>query len=101
MLERLRKMSSEAKKKVVALGAGFLTFIILALWLLHSSGLFYGAWQSASAEGVALFSFLDQNVEAAYNAFEKNMPSLNANTEATTSEIATSTNESANKLTSF
>lgn len=92
MLERLRKMSPEAKRKVVMFCAGILTFIILALWAAYSFGGFSLAFEKTREQGVAVFSFLDQNVEKAYNAFKENMPSFSASsTEETASTMATTT----------
>lgn len=70
-------MSPNAKKKVVAVCAGFLTLVILGAWTLHSYGLFASAFESTRGQGVAVFSFLEQNVERAYNSFQENAPNLN------------------------
>ena len=91
MLERLRKMSPEAKRKVVVFCAGILTFIILALWAVYSFGGFSLAFEKTREQGVAVFSFLDQNVERAYNSFKENVPSFSTSTTESIATPATTT----------
>jgi hypothetical protein len=93
MLETLRKMSIESKKKVVAICASFLTLVILGIWGVHSFGPLASALESTKSQGVAVFAFLEQNVERAYDAFQSNAPSFNtvgadmANTEASSTDV--------------
>lgn len=88
MLEKLRKMPLSAKKKLVAFCAGSITVSIFGGWFLHSKDIFSKAYQSASTQGVALFSFVEQNVQIAHDAFQANMPNMTA---TSSEEIATST----------
>ncbi|MES2059433.1 MAG: hypothetical protein V4438_00195 [Patescibacteria group bacterium] len=80
MLSSLRKMSPEAKKKVVGFCASALTLAILALWGVHSLGGFSAAFGKATDQGVALFSFVEQNVAGAYDAFEEKFPNITSTT---------------------
>ena len=79
-------MPLEAKKKLVGFCAGMFTFIIFGAWLVHATGIFSSAYESASAQGVALFSFVEQNVGQAYDAFQKNVPSMTASSTGATTE---------------
>ena len=101
MMERLRKMTPETKRKVVGFVAGFLTLLIFAGWLAHSTGLFSSTFKSTRQKGVALFGFVDQNVEKAYDAFQKNVPKnitelAASTTEATTTETITTASTTQN-----
>lgn len=96
MLENLRKMSPEAKKKVVILCASVLTLVVAGTWGMYSYGVFASAFDGAKSQGVAVFSFLEQNVERAYNSFQETAQQNIASatmTEATSSEAQATTTE--------
>lgn len=71
MLEKLRKLTPDAKKKIVKTVAGTITFFVFIGWVLHFSGIFAGAYNSTKSKGATIFSFVEQNVEKAYNAFHQ------------------------------
>lgn len=90
MLEHLRKMSPEAKKKVGIYVAGAITFLIFCFWILRWTGGLSATLETTKRQGVAVFGFLDQNVEKAYNAFQNNVPKFTSTT-TTSEEIETTT----------
>ncbi len=95
MIKFLRGLPHEAKRKVAAVVAGTLTVIIFCVWLLHSVGAFQKAYDGTREQGIAIFSFIDQNVEIAYNAFEsiKSPTVVQISTTTATSTTATSTEQ--------
>lgn len=69
MINFLRKLPTDLKRKLVALVAGGVTLCILVLWFMYSMGTLNQTIESTKAQGSSVFNFLDQNVEIAYNAF--------------------------------
>lgn len=100
MLEKLRKMPLSTKKKLVAICAGSITLGIFGGWILQTTSTFSSVFQSASTEGVALFSFVEQNVQNAYDAFQKNVPSIEDSFTMTTTEGLDNIEASSTEITS-
>ncbi len=90
MLRHLRKLSPEAKRTTSIFLASVLTLVIAGTWLLYSIGVFQTVYSKTREQGIAFFSFIDQNVEVAYNAFgetfKKSVIIETSTTTATTTE---------------
>lgn len=76
MLETLRKLPPDAKKKVALLIAGLITLLILIGWALRSSSVFGRTYEAAREQGIAIFAFFDQNVGEVYMAFQEKLPQV-------------------------
>lgn len=76
MLETLRKLPPNAKRRVALVIAGIITLMILASWSLRSSGALTETIDAARGQGIAIFDFFDQNVERVYTAFQEQLPDL-------------------------
>ncbi|HEY4512133.1 MAG TPA: hypothetical protein VJH63_00540 [Candidatus Paceibacterota bacterium] len=71
MLEKLRKLRPDTKKTIVKTVAGTITFFVFIGWALNFSETFSGAYESTKSKGAVVYSFMEQNVEKAYNAFRQ------------------------------
>jgi hypothetical protein len=101
MLQKLRSLSSDAKKKVVISCAGSLTLVVFAFWIAHFSGIFSETLSNTKEKGAVVFSAIEENVGKVYNAFEKIIPKEQADNRieinssstsaSSTTEIATTT----------
>ena len=99
MLETLRKLSPDAKRKFALAVAGFITLLIFLGWALQSSAIFTRAYDAARSQGIAIFGFFDQNVQEVYTSFKETVPDLNLD-EDVNSAFSTSTNATATDFTS-
>ncbi len=93
MLRHLRKLPPNAKRKFSAFIAGVITLLIFAAWLLHSAGAFASIYQSGRDQGIAIFSFFNQNVETAYDAYEARFGQAPQTIETEASTTAATTTE--------
>ncbi|MFA6050607.1 MAG: hypothetical protein WC761_05415 [Candidatus Paceibacterota bacterium] len=90
-------LSVHTKRKIAGVIAAIITIIIFAVWLMYSMGTFGKVFNTTKEQGIAVFNFLDQNVEMAYNAFDETykgtFKAAISTTTATTTDIqlATST----------
>lgn len=90
-------LSVHTKRKIAGFIAGILTIIIFVVWLLYSMGTIGKVVGTTKEQGAAVFNFLDQNIEMAYNAFnqtyKETFKAAISTTTATTTDIqlATST----------
>ncbi len=98
MLKFLHSLSADAKRKLAAWIAGLISIGIFVVWLLYTMGTLGRIADSTAKQSGEIYSFLDLNVEIAYNAFHTRWDSLfsvKATSTATTTleltDIATST----------
>lgn len=91
MLQKLRNLSSNAKKKVIVSCAGSITFVVFLFWIFNFSVIFRETLDNTIEKGATAFAAVEENVGKVYNAFEKIMPSNPINNGSTTEEIATTT----------
>jgi hypothetical protein len=89
MLKFLHSMHPDAKRKLAAILAGLITLCIFAVWLLHSMGTLSRIADTTAKQSGEIYSFLDQNVEIAYNAFHARLDPLFSNSEATSTATTT------------
>lgn len=69
MLQKLRSLPNDTKKTLALLIAGFFCIIIFTFWIFSFLGILSQIKESSGKTGVAIFSFLDDNVNRAYNTF--------------------------------
>jgi len=91
MINLLRKLPPHAKRWVAGIVAGIIAVAIFVFWLANSFGFLGAAFDTTRSQGAAIFSFLDQNVEMAYNAFDTEFSKATAGTETEATTTATTT----------
>ena len=101
MLQSLRNLKPEAKKKVVLVVASILTFFVFIFWVLTFSGVFLNSLSDASTKGASAYGAFEQNVEKVYNTMTKMVPkdlfsTKNKNTNIPTETPATTTDNMLN-----
>lgn len=100
MLKKLRSLSPDAKKKVIILCSGSITFVVFLFWIFNFSAIFSSTWNNTVEKGAAAYGVVEENIGKVYNAFTEIIPEntnvgvdLNASTTSATSttEIASTT----------
>ncbi|MES2223851.1 MAG: hypothetical protein V4469_02870 [Patescibacteria group bacterium] len=98
MLQRLRNLSQESKRKVVFASAGILTFFVFVFWIFNFSGIFVNTLNETATKGASAYGAFEQNVEKVYNTMTKMVPGdisniNNGNTDIQTQTSATTTED--------
>lgn len=97
MLQKLRNLNDESKKKVIIFLSFFFSFGVFVFWFFHFFGVFALAFNEAGTKGSAALASLKQNVAEAYEGFQKIIPKeLTGNVDSTTKieeEVSTTTED--------
>jgi hypothetical protein len=96
MLQGLRNLEQESKRKVALVLAGTLTFFVFVFWILNFFGIFVSTMNSVVIKGASAYSAFELNVEKVYNTVTKMVPKSisdihNGNTNIATQTPATTT----------
>ncbi len=95
MLQSLRNLKPETKKKVVLVVASTLTFFVFVFWVFNFFGVFLNTVSDTATKGASVYSAFEQNIEKVYNTVNSMIPkgvldSTNENTEIP-QEVSTTT----------
>lgn len=74
MLQGLRNLGQESKRKVALVLAGTLTFFVFVFWILNFFGIFVSTMNSVVIKGASAYSAFELNVEKVYNTMTETMP---------------------------
>lgn len=91
MLQALRNLKPEAKKKVALICAGILTFFVFIFWVITFSGAFLNSLSDATTKGASAYGAFEQNIEKVYNTMTKMVPKDLFNVKNENTNIATDT----------
>jgi hypothetical protein len=97
MLQKLRNLNDESKKKVIIFLSFFFSFGVFVFWFFHFFSIFTLAFNEAELKGSTALASLKQNVAEAYDGFQKIIPKeLMGNVDSTTKieeEVSTTTED--------
>jgi len=79
MLQSLRNLKPETKKKLVLTVASTLTFFVFIFWIFTFSGTFINSLSDTSTKVASVYSAFEQNIEKVYNTITKMVPKDIAN----------------------
>lgn len=74
MLQTLRNLKPEVKKKVVLAIAGILTSFVFVFWVFNFLGIFVATINNVTTKGASAYNAFELNVEKVYNTVTETMP---------------------------
>lgn len=74
MLNKLRGLNDDSKRKIVLVCASTLTLAVFIFWIFSFSGIFVNSVNDTMEKGASAYSAFEQNIEKVYNTMTKMVP---------------------------